>query len=353
MRGAAAAGRRAPVRVGAARPRSSRATRSASGPDGARAASRSSSRPTQCSTASLAAILWNTLALGLADYSKIDADGALSERGSWRNALLASTDLACSILFVVEAAVKLLAMGVGPEGAGAYLRDGWCVLIKHAPVSAHLASGDSVLPPSRRNVLDGTVVLSSVAEWCGLGAGGGGLAALRALRALRPLRRCAARRPRASSSRRCSAVPGLGSVIMILAFAFVIFAIAGVQLFSGRATTAAGSRPSPSPPTGPARTPTRKAGPRFRGRAGRARNDAAAWNFDTLGGDEARVWSKRGSPWATRRRGLLLAGRPRRLPRVRARRQLGRRAPPRRVRVRRRRDGLAGRAARALVRLQL
>ena len=72
----------------------------------------------------LVAIGANTACLALADYAAVapGSGGALdaSWRVSWRNAVVAEVDTWCSALFALECVLKLVAMGLGPEGHGSY-----------------------------------------------------------------------------------------------------------------------------------------------------------------------------------------------------------------------------------------
>lgn len=75
----------------------------------------------------LTVIIVNSVILGIADYSNLDAEGNLASQGSWRNTVVEQSEPVFTTLFTVEMTIKILAMGfiVGP---GTYLRDGWNVL---------------------------------------------------------------------------------------------------------------------------------------------------------------------------------------------------------------------------------
>merc|ERR1711972_380958 len=91
---------------------------------------------------------------------------------------------------------------------GAYLRDSW-------------------------NILDFIIVLSGYLELLGSGSGVS-LSALRVLRVLRPLRTISSiRNLKTIIITIFNAVPYLTEVLVIVLFVFLVFAIAGLQLFSG------------------------------------------------------------------------------------------------------------------------
>ena len=91
--------------------------------------------------------------------------------------------------------------------SGSYLRDSW-------------------------NILDFIIVMSGYLEYMNLG--GMKLSVLRSFRVLRPLRTISGIEGlRIIVSALMSAIPLLRDAILILVFFFIIFAIAGVQLFGG------------------------------------------------------------------------------------------------------------------------
>jgi len=111
------------------------------------------------------------------------------------------------ISYTAEATFKILGMGflLNPN---AYLRDGW-------------------------NILDFTIVVTSLLPYI-LGAGTVNLAALRSLRVLRPLKTISKIKSlKIVLLALFSSFPYLINAIIILLFFYLIFAIAGLQLFMG------------------------------------------------------------------------------------------------------------------------
>ncbi|KAL4505974.1 hypothetical protein ABPG72_013735 [Tetrahymena utriculariae] len=109
--------------------------------------------------------------------------------------------------YTAEACLKIIAMGfVLPKGA--YLRDGW-------------------------NILDFSIVVSSLLPLV-VGSSTVNLRALRSLRILRPLRTISkVKKLKILLKTLFSAIPYLVNSMIILTFFFLIFAIGGLQLFSG------------------------------------------------------------------------------------------------------------------------
>lgn len=103
--------------------------------------------------------------------------------------------------------LKVLAMGF-LFNKGAYLRDSW-------------------------NMLDFVIVISGYLGYI-MEGGGANLSVLRSFRVIRPLRTISSIEGlRIIVSALVSSLPLLRDTILVLLFFFVIFAIAGVQLFSG------------------------------------------------------------------------------------------------------------------------
>lgn len=71
-------------------------------------------------------ILLNSVFLGLADYSHATDSNELLAIG-WRNCLIIRTELFFTIVFVIEAVLKILAYGF-VMSPGTYLRNGFNVL---------------------------------------------------------------------------------------------------------------------------------------------------------------------------------------------------------------------------------
>ncbi|EGR28450.1 hypothetical protein IMG5_174890 [Ichthyophthirius multifiliis] len=110
--------------------------------------------------------------------------------------------------YTVECILKILGMGffLNP---GAYLRDGW-------------------------NILDFLIVVTSLIPVIIGGNSSVNLSSLRSLRVLRPLRTISSiKELKVILLTLFSALPYLGNTLIILIFFFLIFAIAGLQLFMG------------------------------------------------------------------------------------------------------------------------
>ncbi len=107
----------------------------------------------------------------------------------------------------MEMALKILGMGF-IWNKGSYLRDSW-------------------------NILDFVIVMSGYAGMI-MSGGGSSLAALRSFRVLRPLKTISGIEGlRLIVSAILASMPLLRDTIIVLLFFFIIFAIAGLQLFSG------------------------------------------------------------------------------------------------------------------------
>ena len=162
----------------------------------------------------LVAILINASFMGMTDYGNVvdnpDSARYYEPKGGWRNDLIEAAEIPFTVLFLIEFAVKVFAMGFAGE-AGTYLSDGW-------------------------NWIDFVVVLTSLVELLPLsGSGAGGLSALRAMRLLRPLRTLT----RVPGLKKLiegilSAGPKLAHVGLFFSFPFLLFGIVGVQLFQGQ-----------------------------------------------------------------------------------------------------------------------
>eukprot|EP00605_Chrysophyceae_sp_TOSAG23-4_P002491 GSChrysophyteH1.ASY1.ANO1.2754.1 assembled CDS len=125
-------------------------------------------------------ILLNSIFFSIADYSYVDLDGTMLTKGSWRNTLLIDTNLLFTIVFTFEAMVKII--GQGFRGRHGYINDPW-------------------------NVLDFIVVISAL---------------LTMLPGLRDIVKSI-----------FASLPELGGVFSLLGFIFLVFAIAGIEIFGG------------------------------------------------------------------------------------------------------------------------
>jgi len=116
------------------------------------------------------------------------------------------SDYVFQALYTIEMVLKIFGIGF-VMGRHAYLRDSW-------------------------NILDFVIVMSGFASM--IFSGGANLSVLRSFRVLRPLRTISGIEGlRIIVSALVSSMPLLRDTILVLLFFFIIFAIAGVQLFQG------------------------------------------------------------------------------------------------------------------------
>lgn len=143
-------------------------------------------------------ILLNSLSLAFYDYSD-------RSDTTFTNKLLAIIGRTFSVIFLVEALIKILALGfVFPKNS--YLRDPW-------------------------NVLDFIVSIIGIID---LLPNVPNLRALRTLRVLRPLKSInALPTMRRLVSTLIISLPNLGSVVIFLFFIFLLFGILGLYQFAG------------------------------------------------------------------------------------------------------------------------
>ena len=112
------------------------------------------------------------------------------------------------IIYAIECGLKILGMGF-IFNKGAYLRDSW-------------------------NILDFVIVATSFVPLFMGGSSGVNLSALRSLRVLRPLRTVSTIKSLKKIIQTLfDALPDLISSMVILLFFYLVFAIAGLQLFMG------------------------------------------------------------------------------------------------------------------------
>lgn len=152
----------------------------------------------------LLAIICNSVIIGLSDYSHVNSDGELVEAGSWRNVLVARTEIIFTVLFTLECVLKVICMGFfGPKG---YLADKW-------------------------NWLDFVVVVTGLVSFLPEVPN---ISIIRTFRILRPLRALSSN-PGLQSLvvAILNSIPQLLGVLVLLLFVFTLFGIAGLQLFSG------------------------------------------------------------------------------------------------------------------------
>ena len=149
-------------------------------------------------------VVLNSIILALADFSRVNSDGDLGTAGSIRNQLIEDSDLVFIIIFTLEAAIKIIAMGVYSSRGGGYMNSAW-------------------------NWLDAVVVVTGL--FSDLIPNSSSVRALRSLRPLKVLKH----------------VPGIGAmvnalvigagelvnVLFIIVLICILFSIAGVVLFNG------------------------------------------------------------------------------------------------------------------------
>jgi voltage-dependent calcium channel L type alpha-1D len=137
-------------------------------------------------------------------------DNPLDDPESDRNQALAIVDLIITILFFLEAALKIITYGFLMNGPFSYLRNGW-------------------------NILDFMIVTLSVVS-LSLGDSGkfGKLKALRTFRVLRPLRLISRNENlKLVIDSLLRSIPSIGNVMLICLFFFLIFGIICVNYFKG------------------------------------------------------------------------------------------------------------------------
>eukprot|EP00939_MAST-03C_sp_MAST-3C-sp1_P000527 g527.t1 len=116
-----------------------------------------------------------------------------------------STDIVFTLVFTVEAILKIIAMGFAFD-KGSYLRDGW-------------------------NVIDFTVVVAGLLAFI---PGFPRISALRTIRVMRPLRSLSVMPSMKSLiNTLIDSIPALLNVVMLLVFVFLIFGILSIQLWAG------------------------------------------------------------------------------------------------------------------------
>lgn len=147
-------------------------------------------------TISLIIIIGNSVILAIEDPTKVTQSAFIDASETW-----------FLVLYTIEMVLKILGMGM-LFNRNAYLRDPW-------------------------NVLDFTIVVTAYIPIV-LNTEGVSLASLRSLRVLRPLKTISSiRKLKALIVTIFNAIPYLIEIIIVMLFVFLIFAIAGLQLFRG------------------------------------------------------------------------------------------------------------------------
>ncbi|KAF0692597.1 Aste57867_16338 [Aphanomyces stellatus] len=152
----------------------------------------------------VAVVIFNTIILGLTDYTHAWKDGPNTT--IWINAFIETCNNVSFYIFLVESILKITAMGLC-FGERAYLNDGW-------------------------NRLDCLIVLSGVASMLRIkGVKVGYIRVLRILRPMRTLHSLPGLKVLTNSL--LASLPALANVFVLLMFCMLIFAILGMEIYSG------------------------------------------------------------------------------------------------------------------------
>ena len=150
-------------------------------------------------------IILNALSMAVVDYSVANSNGDLIVQGSGRNEFADVADTVLSIIFEIECAIKIFALGFIARD-GAYLNDQW-------------------------HWIDFTVVITSIISQI---SNDGSLKALRTFRLLRPLKMLSYYPElQIIISSLLNAIPQLNDLFIVIAVVFFLFGVCGVQVFSG------------------------------------------------------------------------------------------------------------------------
>jgi hypothetical protein len=154
----------------------------------------------------LTMIVMNAFIFAITDYTHVDENGDLMTAGSWRNSLNVNTNAMFVVIFTCELVIKVIAQGFYGNH-GAYLCSSWNILDLVVVVTGLIVLFDSNLE---------------------------NISSLRMIRILRPLRSLSMLPSlRNIISSIFAAIPELSGVFTILGFLFLLFAIAGMELFGG------------------------------------------------------------------------------------------------------------------------
>jgi hypothetical protein len=167
----------------------------------------------------LTMIMVNALFFSMADYTNVDESGNIVEEGSVRNYIIIRTNVAFLVIFTAEFVIKAIAQGFyGSHGA--YLDDAWNILDFIVVVTSLLVAAVPDLPS---------------------------ISSLRLIRILRPLRSLTMLPGLRDIVKSIFAsIPELAGVFSLMSFVFLVFAIAGIELFGG-ASSHARCRATPYP----------------------------------------------------------------------------------------------------------
>ena len=160
-------------------------------------------------------------------------DSPLLDEASSTAALLAHLNAVFTLCFAGELAIKVVSAGFVTNGAGSYLKQPW-------------------------NVLDFCIVVNSLLVYLAkLVPFFAQLKVLRILRVLRPLR-LLQRDPgmKLIIMSLIKTMPSVVDVTAVVLVFHVVFAIIGMQLFSGKPSTGPGPGPGPGPDPSPSPSPS-------------------------------------------------------------------------------------------------
>lgn len=174
----------------------------------------------------IAAIVLNCTFLAMADPTRASNEG--------RNKLVNDSEIPLSVLFILEAVIKVMAMGLYFEPTAAVRSTAKsqkkAQLGKHFPPSVEYVYIPTYLKDGW-NVLDFVVVVGGIVSLSGTKSS---VSSIRTIRVLRPLRTISALPGmRILVGTIIRSLPMMANVLLLSAFLFIVFGISGVQLFKG------------------------------------------------------------------------------------------------------------------------
>ena len=174
----------------------------------------------------ISAIILNCTFLALTEPTK--------EADQGRNKLVNDSEIPFSVLFIIEALIKIMAMGLffEPTKASASTAKSRkkAKLGRYFPPSVEYVHMPTYLKDGW-NVLDFIVVVGGIISLSGTKSS---VSSIRTIRVLRPLRTISALPGmRILVGTIIRSLPMMGNVLLLSAFLFIVFGISGVQLFKG------------------------------------------------------------------------------------------------------------------------
>ncbi|QDZ24407.1 ion transport protein [Chloropicon primus] len=174
----------------------------------------------------IAAIVLNCTFLALTEPTRGPNEG--------RNKLVNDSEIPFSVLFILEAFIKVMAMGLFFEPTKAFRSTAKsqkkAKLGKYFPASVEYVYMPTYLRDGW-NVLDFIVVVGGIISLSGTKSS---ISSIRTIRVLRPLRTISALPGmRILVGTIIRSLPMMGNVLLLSAFLFIVFGISGVQLFKG------------------------------------------------------------------------------------------------------------------------